>query len=201
MDRKRTIVVGLLLASSLVLSGCKKKKPPVPPPQAQAPTITDSSGVPSTIPEVTVPQPAPEPEPSKPSPSVTKKNRPRAPRSDAKKTPPATTQPPATSPSDKDKDKVVIEGGKQDPGPPPLTADTSHDDATRLRLNTNQLITAAEYNINNVHRTLSADEQAIVQHIRSYIEQSRQALKDADNERAYNLAVKAHLLSDSLAKK
>src|ERR1700756_4311244 len=111
MDRKRTIDVGLLLASSLVLSGCKKKKPPVPPPQAQAPTITDSSGVPSTIPEVTVPQPAPEPEPSKPSPSVTKKNRPRAPRSDAKKTPPATTQPPATSPSDKDKDKVVIEGG------------------------------------------------------------------------------------------
>jgi hypothetical protein len=96
---------------------------------------------------------------------------------------------------------VIEEGGKQDPGPPPLTADTSHDDATRLRLNTNQLITAAEYNINNVHRTLSTDEQAIVQHIRGYIDQSRQALKDADNERAYNLAVKAHLLSDSLAKK
>jgi len=199
MDRTRTIVVGLLLASSLVLSGCKKKKPPLPPPQAQAPTITDSANVPTTIPEVAVPEPAPEPEPTKPSPSVTRKNR-RAPRSDAKKTPPATTQPPAAA--DKDKDKVVIEeGGKQDPGPPPLTADTSHDDATRLRLNTNQLITAAEYNINNVHRTLSTDEQAIVQHIRGYIDQSRQALKDADNERAYNLAVKAHLLSDSLAKK
>src|SRR3954471_5154296 len=152
MDRKRTIVVGWLLASSLVLSGCKKKKPPVPPPQAQAPTITDSANVPSTIPEVTVPTPPRGRKPTKPSPSVTKKNRPRAPKNDAKKTPPVTTQPPAAG----DKDKVVIEeGGKQDPGPPPLTADTSHDDATRLRLNTNQLITAAEYNINNVHRTLS----------------------------------------------
>ena len=198
MGRKRTIVVGVLLASFLMLSGCTKKKPPVPAPQAQAPTITDSTSVPATIPEVEVPQPAPEPEPAKPSPTVTKKTKASRPKVDARKAPPAAT-PPATQ---SDKDKIIIEeGSKQDPAPPPLTADTSHDDATRLRQNTNQLITAAEYNLNNIHRNMSTDEQAIVQHIRGFIEQSRQAMKDGDTERAHTLATKAQLMSDQLLKK
>lgn len=201
MDRKRTIVVGVLLASSLMLSGCKKKKPPMPPPQAQAPTITDSTGVPSAIPEVTVPQPPPKPQPAKPSPAVARpKKKPRvSTRSDAKKTPPPATQLPAPQPP---ADKVVIEeGGKPDPAPPPLVADTSNDQAARQRLSTAQLISSTEYDIRAISRPLSTDEQAIVQHIRGFIEQSRQATRDGDTERAYNLAVKAHLLSDSLAKK
>lgn len=205
MDRKRTIIVGVLLASSLLLSGCKKKKPPVPPPQAQAPTITDSTGVPSVIPEITVPQPPPNPQPTKPSPAVTKpKKRPRvSAKTEAKKTTPE-TQPPAAQPPAQQPpaDKVLVEeGGKTDPAPPPLVADTAHDQATRQRLNSNQLISEAEYNIRGISRSLSAEEQAIVQHIRGFIEQSRQATRDGDTERAYNLAVKAHLLSGSLAKK
>jgi outer membrane biosynthesis protein TonB len=200
MDRKRTIVVGVLLASSLMLSGCKKKKPPLPP-QAQAPTITDSIGVPSAIPEVTVPQPSPKPHPTKPSPTVAKpKKKPRVTtKSEAKKTPPPATQLPAPQPP---AEKVVIEeGAKQDPVPPPLVADTSLDQVAHQRLSTAQLISSTEYDIRTISRSLSSDEQAIVQHIRGFIEQSRQATKDGDTERAYNLAVKAHLLSDSLAKK
>src|SRR5450759_3627750 len=200
MDRKRTIVVGVLLASSLMLSGCKKKKPPLPP-QAQAPTITDSTGVPSAIPEVTVPQPSPNPHPTKPSPTVAKpKKKPRVTaKSETKKTPPPATQLPAPQPP---AEKVVIEeGAKQDPVPPPLVADTSLDQVAHQRLSTAQLISSTEYDIRTISRPLSSDEQAIVQHIRGFIEQSRQASKDGDTERAYNLAVKAHLLSDSLAKK
>ena len=103
--------------------------------------------------------------------------------------------------ADKSPSKVVVEaGGKSDPTPPPLVADTASEQAARQRLSTAQLINTAETNIRNIGRQLSADEEAIVQHIRGYIEQSRQASKDGDTERAYNLAVKAQLLSDSLKK-
>jgi outer membrane biosynthesis protein TonB len=194
MGRKRTIVVGMLLALSLVLSGCKKKKPPVPAPQAQAPTITDTN-VPSEIPEVPVPQPTPEPVPTKPTTTVGKKPKPRT-RIETRKTTPA---PPAPAASDK---VVVDEGSKQpDSAQPPLIASDANSQAAQQRAKANQLLSAAEYNISNLHRTLSGDDQAIVQHIRGYIDQSRQAIKDGDTERAYTLAVKAHLMSDELVKK
>ena len=48
---------------------------------------------------------------------------------------------------------------------------------------------------------MSADEQVVVTHIRSYMQQSKNAITDGDLERAYNLALKAHLLSDELVKK
>ena len=193
MPKLRIIVVGVLLASSLMLSGCKKKKPPVPAPQAQAPTITEPVTQPETKPaEPTIaePQPAPPPE-TKPSPAViTPKPKPRVPNK-------TTTKKTTPSPSGK---IVVPEGGKQDPAPPPLTADTSHDEAAQQRLSTAQLIQTTEYNVRSITRALSTDEQAIVQHIRGYLDQSKQATKDGDTERAYNLAIKAHLLSDSLKK-
>jgi hypothetical protein len=148
-----------------------------------------------------VPQPSPNPHPTKPSPTVAKpKKKPRVTaKSEAKKTPPPATQLPAPQPP---AEKVVIEeGAKQDPVPPPLVADTSLDQVAHQRLSTARLISSTEYDIRTISRPLSSDEQAIVQHIRGFIEQSRQASKDGDTERAYNLAVKAHLLSDSLAKK
>ena len=195
MPRLRIIVVGGLLASSLMLSGCKKKKPPVPAPQAQAPTITEPAAQPESKPaEPTIaePQPAPPPE-TKPSPAViTPKSKPRVTNKTTKKTTPST---------DKPGGKIVVqEGGKQDPAPPPLTAGTSHDEAAQQRLSTAQLIQTTEYNVRSITRALSTEEQAIVQHIRGYIDQSKQATKDGDTERAYNLAIKAHLLSDSLKK-
>jgi len=196
MGRKQTIVVGMLLALSLALSGCKRKKPPVPPPQAQAPTITDTTNVPSEIPEVPVPQPVPEPTPTKPSPTVTKKTKPKT-KIETKKATPAPPNAPAAN------DKVIVEeGSKQpDPGQPPLIASDANSQAAQQRAKANQLLSAAEYNINNLHRTLTTDDQAIVQHIRGYIDQSRQAIKDGDTERAYTLAIKAHLMSDELVKK
>ncbi len=188
MARTRTFIVGAVLVSLLLLSGCKKKKPPVPAPQAQAPTI--ESTVPATIPEVTPAQP--EPEPAKPSPVVSKPHT-------TKKSPPSKAAKKTTPPADQTPNKIIVEEGKADPAPPPLTADTSHDQSARQQ-NTVQLLTAAEYNIRSITRTLSNDEQAVVQHIRGYIEQSKQATKEGDTERAYNLALKAHMMSDSLKK-
>lgn len=200
----RTIVVGALLSFVMLLSGCKRQKPPVPAPQAQAPTITEPAPQPTeTKPEEPVstePQPttAPAPEPTAQPPKVSTKTKPKSkPRvSDktaAKKTPPA--QP------DKPANKTVIDNtAKADAPQPPLISEPSSQQTIQQRQQTAQLIQATEYNVNNLKRTLSNDEQAIVQHIRSFVEQSKQATKDGDTERAYNLAVRAHLLSDSLNK-
>lgn len=191
MVRTRTIVVTALLGFSVILSGCKKTKPPVPAPQAQAPTITDTN-VPSAIPEVPVPQPTPETTPTAPPPSVARKPKPVKPKVETRKNPPS--NPPTVS------DKPLTEeGGKQEVTPPLIA--NENPQAAQLRADTNQLLGAAEYNISNVRRTLSKDDQAIVQHIRGYVEQSRRALRDGDIERAHTLAIKAHLMSDELTKK
>jgi hypothetical protein len=48
-------------------------------------------------------------------------------------------------------------------------------------------------------RQLSASQQDTVKQIKSYVEEAKEAAKDGDVQRAYNLAVKANLLSAELA--
>ena len=195
----RATALGVLIASVLALGGCKKKKPALPPPQAQAPTITQPQ------PEEQPPAPAasepnrPQPESTQPPPATGEpapKPIPK-PRHTAKKAPPP---PAAEKPAEPPSKTVVPEGGAQ-PATPQLSASMPHDAAIHQKLNTAQLLEATEYNLKSITRELNADEQAMVQHIRSYIQQSRDASKDGDTERAYNLALKAHLLSDELIKR
>lgn len=192
MARGRNIVAGaLLVISLLVVSGCKRKKPPLPPPQAQAPTINMPDIEP--LPPAAEGQPAqPTAEETKPTPEVIK---PKAKTHIARK---KKDNKPAT-PS-----RIIVEDGGTEtatptPAPPPLVADTSSDGPTRQR-ETESLLNSSEHDVASIHRSLSNEEQAIVRHIHSYVDQSRQALKDGDVDRAYNLAIKAHLLSDSLKK-
>ena len=70
--------------------------------------------------------------------------------------------------------------------------------ASEAQQSTTQLLDSAEQNLRNLNRSLSGEEQNTVAQIRSYITQARLALKDQDLERAHNLALKAHLLSDEL---
>lgn len=87
---------------------------------------------------------------------------------------------------------------------PPNTAigaDVNSAALSQQKQTTTQLLEEAEKTLNGLNRTLSHDEEEIVNQIRSYIGQSRNATKEGDFERAYNLATKAHLLSDALAKK
>ena len=192
MVRVRNIVAGALLAVSLVVvSGCKRKKPPLPPPQAQAPTIN--------MPDI---EPLPPPAEGQPAQPATEANKPA----------PEVIQPkPKTHIARKRKDvkpatpsRIIVEDGGTEtttppPTPPPLVADSSSDAASRQR-ETESLLSSSEHDVASLHRSLSNEEQAIVRHIHSYVDQSRQALKDGDVDRAYNLAIKAHLLSDSLKK-
>jgi hypothetical protein len=95
---------------------------------------------------------------------------------------------------------VVSDGGTQ-PATPQLSPSIPRDQAIHQKLNTSQLLDATDYNLKSVSRALSTDEQAMVQHIRNYMQQARDASKEGDTERAYNLAMKAHLLSDELVKR
>lgn len=77
----------------------------------------------------------------------------------------------------------------------------SHDETVHGTASTDQLLESTDTNLRNIiKRQLSTDEQSIVAQINDYITQSRQATKEGDLVRAHNLALKAHLLSDDLAK-
>lgn len=199
MNLRRTLPVAMLLALFLGASGCKsigRKKPNLPP-QASAPTIQ---------PQPTPNQPGPPPpitsEPARPLPTPgeavavdnTPKPLPKPKTHIARKTvpppPPAPAEPAPKPPSPNET--------QPQPG---LAPSISHDDALRRKMDTAQLIESAESKLRNVNRALNSNEQATVQHIRSFIKQAQNATTDGDYERAYNLAQKAHILSDELTKK
>jgi hypothetical protein len=96
--------------------------------------------------------------------------------------------------------KTVDNGGTQNQSGQ-LTASVNRDQALHQQVDTAQLITTAENTLRGLTRQLNNDEQAMVQHIRSFIKQSQTATSEGDLERAYNLAFKARQLSDELVKK
>jgi hypothetical protein len=81
-----------------------------------------------------------------------------------------------------------------------IFADLPPATAQNQRRDTESLLQTAESNLKRVTRTLNDDEQTMVRQTRNYITQSRTAMQDGDYQRAYNLAVKAKLLSAELAK-
>jgi hypothetical protein len=65
---------------------------------------------------------------------------------------------------------------------------------------TKQLLASSEANLKKISaRPPSESQQDTVKQIRSYMEQAKTAVDEGDVQRAYNLAVKANLLSAELA--
>ncbi len=195
----RAIVIASVIASVLALGGCfLKKKPAVPPPQAQAPTVTqpppEAQPPAPAVSEPTREQPAPQPAAEAPAPAPAPAPKPKAKRR-------VTRKAPVEKPADKQPSRTVVNDGGAQPATPQLSASMPDDAAVHQRFNTAQLLEATDYNLKSVNRQLSADEQAMVQHIRSYMQQSRDATKEGDNDLAYRLAFKAHQLSDALVKR
>ncbi len=83
---------------------------------------------------------------------------------------------------------------------PAIAADVSNAQLLHQKQSTAQLLEETEKSINGL-KGLSREEEEMVTQIRSIVTQSRKATTDGDFERAYNLATKAHLLSDALVKK
>jgi len=180
---RRAIASLLLLLALGGLSACKKKKPVLPPPQAQVPTII------LPLPEP-LPPPTATPEPGRPAPETipVETTPPKKRRHVARKPTPPPVAAPAAQPQRPAEETQ-------------LTATNSPQEALHQQINTTQLLDATENNLKSLNRSLSSDEQATVQHIKSYVQQSRMALDEKDFERAYNLAYKARLLSDELVKR
>lgn len=96
--------------------------------------------------------------------------------------------------------KVVHRGGTAEPTTQ-LAPGITDEQAARQRENTNQLMASTDASLAKLSgRQLTQDEQETVSQIRKFMEQVREADKNGDLQRAYKLAVKAHLLSDALEK-
>jgi hypothetical protein len=180
-----------LLLALMFASGCNRNKNQTPP-QATAPSITappvQTTPPPATKAETgTIPQPSTSQTSAKPKPQKNSQRKP-APAA-AKQAPPAQTAQTA-QPSLPKSPANGSEGQVQ------IAAQVPQGTAQ----NTEQLLQTAEGNLRKVTRQLSDGEQAMLRQARTYIAQSRSASQDGDLERAYNLAMKANLLSGELAK-
>jgi hypothetical protein len=185
--------------------GCNKKKPQLPP-QAKAPADTIAIPLPGEISEATVPPLPPPPKPQPPPPELPKpKVQARHKRHTTQ--PPATANNVASTPPASSTNTAIAAarppGNPASETPPDtaIAANVTNAELSQQKQTTTQLLDSTEKTLNGLNRTLSHDEEDVVTQIRSYIAQSRKATTDGDFERAYNLATKAHLLSDALVKK
>ena len=198
MGRASKFVVVMLVMLTL-LAGCKKKKPPLPPAAEQAPSLGTPTAVPEPQPQAQpTPPPAPIPAAVQPPPSAATTLKRKTRKTVARK--------PAPKPEVPEKKITVVDSGSVQgngsaPGNAQLAAELPAAEAMQQRQSTAQLRAFTEAGLHGLTRTLSSDEQAMVQQIRAYLQQSRAAEADGDTERAHNLAFKANLLSRELAKR
>jgi outer membrane biosynthesis protein TonB len=201
--------VALALALAFGTSGCSwfHRRKPQPVPQAQAPapaptTTTTATNTPPAEPEPMPAKPATEPPPAKPKPKPRTVTHPKKPATTAATAATTPASKPVEQASATPPPRIVIqEGGVNSAPSTQVTAAMPHDQNTDNQRTTQQLLDATDANLRGLRRTLSADERGIVEQIRSYMQQARDANKDGDLIRAHNLALKAHLLSDELAKR
>jgi hypothetical protein len=198
--------VTLALASALLSGlGCEKKKPQLPS-QAKVPVEAIPTPLPSEISETAPPPPppeAPKQEATEAPPPPPQKHRTKKKTTTTTSTPPATTTPaPAPAPANN-----TLAAARPPANPaadatpdPAIAADVTSEQLTRQKQSTAQLLDETEKTISGM-KGLSQNEEETLTQIRSYVSQSRKATSDGDFERAYNLATKAHLLSNALGKK
>jgi len=95
--------------------------------------------------------------------------------------------------------KVVRNGGSDEPAVQ-LTGGTTAEQALHQR-STEQLRLATEENLKKIEgRQLGPSQQDMKNQINQFMEQSQTAAAAGDLDRAHNLVLKAHLLSDELVK-
>ncbi len=188
-------LTGLALCLAFATTGCEKK-PARTVPTVLVPTIeTQPNPAPpqqkpaneETTPPLTAPVSAPPQDEQKPRPK---------PRKPVVRKPPVQPAQPAQAeaPKTESAKPVVPDSSVQ------ITADVPRAAVQSQKQNTEQLLRNSEGKLSHINHSLSEGEQAMLRQAKNYIAQSNQALQGGDIERAYNLAVKANLLSSELAK-
>jgi hypothetical protein len=96
-------------------------------------------------------------------------------------------------------EKVVVRNGGTAEPAVQLSPRLSEEQASHQRENTDGLLAMTDSNLKQMSaHSPSPGQQETVAQIRSYMQQAKAASSAGDLERAYNLAFKAHLLSDEL---
>jgi|GraSoiStandDraft_24_1057298.scaffolds.fasta_scaffold01708_4 outer membrane biosynthesis protein TonB len=184
------------------------------------PAQTESKGQEQTSPESPPKEPAskeepaqtpteqqpgkPEGEPGKPSVEKPAEEAPAPAPGKSENAPPAARKPkhkkrPA-KPQSGPKKIIVREGSTAEPTTQ-LTPGMPHDEATHSRQTTTWLLSSTQDNLQRAAtRTLSSNQQGMVEQIKLFVDQANAALKEGDIQRSHNLAMKAHLLSTDLLK-
>jgi len=104
------------------------------------------------------------------------------------------------APTEGGPNKTVVRNGSTDEPTIDLSPGLTQQQAFHQRESTKQLLAAADENLKKISgRELSASQQDTVKQIKSYKDQANAATNGGDLQRAYNLAVKANLLSAELA--
>jgi hypothetical protein len=182
-------MLAALAASAILLSGagCRKRTPPAPAPVVILPSASESQ--PSTRPsEGTATKPAEAKPPAvQPAPDLvvppTKKSAPRS------STPRTTPTEPAVTPAEP----------APKPVPPKMTPSLSPAQQADYERRTNAAIAIAEKNMQSTYgKQLNSAQNDLLEKIRGFLEQAREAARAGDWQRAFNLAEKAQVLSVEL---
>ena len=194
-------LIGVALGLALLAPACGKKAvkstPPVlvpsietqPQPTAEPPKAEWST---NPTPE-TVPASPPQPEAQTPKP------KPRKPVA-RKAAPPAATETPKAETPKAEPAKAETPKPAEPDRSVQITADVPRAAVQSQTQNTEQLLRSSEAKLASLGRSLNESEQAMQRQARNYIAQANEAVRAGDIERAYNLAVKASLLANELAK-
>ena len=168
MSSRKIALALLLFAVMLGASGCKKR------------TVHAGPPVPPMAPPA-------EPAPANPTPPATKPETP----------PEAQPAPPPVAPTPKPPAKPRLDPPK--PAPPQISPGMTAEEQAQAERRTNEGINAAERNLQAAYgRQLNAAQHDLVEKIRGFLAQAREAIRASDWVRARNLAQKARVLSVEL---
>ena len=170
MRNRQTAIVLLLCAVIFGASGCKKRTVHAAPPvPAPAPPAEPAPAAPAP------PEPKPEPQPE-PAPA-----------------PPPVTPPPAKPAP------IKPRPDPPKPAPPQISPGLSPEEQAAAERRTGEDINVAERNLQAAYgKQLSAAQHDLVEKIRGFLGQAREAIRSSAWVRARNLAQKARVLSAEL---
>ncbi|HEV8385408.1 MAG TPA: hypothetical protein VGQ11_11105 [Candidatus Acidoferrales bacterium] len=192
LSPKNSKLILAITAIALVMTGAcsRKRAAQAAPPLVIVPTNTQPA---APAPATETPASATETKPAETPPASApglvvppaKKN---SSRSAASKTAPAET--PVTPPAETTAPK---------PAPPRMSPRISRAEQAQYEKKTNAAISAAEKNVQTAYgKQLNAPQNDMLEKIRGFLGQAREAMRSGDWQRAYNLAEKARVLSVEL---
>ncbi len=186
----RMLLAIALIALASGSTGCQKRAAQAAPPLVIVPTGSQPTA-PTTPAETTTNPTEIKPAETVPAPApglVVPPAKKSSTRSTAPRTAPA--EPPATPPAETTAPK---------PTPPRMSPRLSPAELAEYERKTNAAINAAEKNLQTAYgKQLNSEQNDVLEKIRGFLGQAREAMRAGDWQRAYNLAEKARVLSVEL---